>query len=66
MAEEQFVSGEIVYLKSGGPPMVVVVTDNRDSGGQSHTCYWHASGEIREKPVPHCLLTKQKPEANAH
>lgn len=46
-----FEIGDVVYLKSGGPPMTIMYADDK-----SVMCIWYESGEyVRENFHPGCL-----------
>lgn len=48
---------EVVYLKSGSPPMTIY----RDTEGDGFLCQWFEGDELREKEFYASQLTNERP-----
>lgn len=53
--EDEFQSGDLVRLKSGGPDMAV---EDIDTKGEVYRCWWFDGNRLRKKWIPAQLLVK--------
>jgi uncharacterized protein YodC (DUF2158 family) len=60
MTVERFQMGDEVWLKIGGPRMIVGGQGQQEGGAIFH-CYWAVGAEVRHMALPGGVLTKIEP-----
>jgi uncharacterized protein YodC (DUF2158 family) len=58
MADEQFKSGDVVQLMSGGPQMTYVGPSVKQADGTHANCFWFSGEELKTASVPVQALTR--------
>jgi uncharacterized protein YodC (DUF2158 family) len=59
MADENFVVGDVVGLKSGGPKMTVVSVGEDDTGDPTVWCVWFEESNKVQDSFPPSALQKR-------
>lgn len=61
--DAKFAIGDIVALKSGGPPMTVVSVDEYEDDEADCNCWWFTDGEMRgQEGFPESAIEKRLAE----
>ena len=59
--ETTIYTGDIIYLKSGGPAMTALTVEYKYPYN-IWLCYWFCNGELRSSKFEEVLLTKEIPQ----
>jgi uncharacterized protein YodC (DUF2158 family) len=59
---ERLQMGDTVWLRIGGPRMIVGGQGQQDGTAVYH-CYWAAGGDVRQMAFPGGILTKSEPRS---
>ena len=65
MVTERFQMGDVVWLRIGGPRMIVGGQGQQDGTALFH-CYWADGGDVHHMALPGGILTKTEPRAHIH
>jgi uncharacterized protein YodC (DUF2158 family) len=65
MITERLQMGDTVWLRIGGPKMIVGGQGQQDGTAVFH-CYWADGGNIRHMALPGGILTKAEPRPDRH
>ncbi len=61
MGSDTFKSGDIVELKSGGPPMTIAEVNSNMAGHVEIVCTWWCFGKLETESFSPVVLTQSKP-----